>query len=123
MRRKKVCDNVISLCVYLITFCDNSQKVTQFESQRVIILVRRMHPQQDGKIFFGAWVELQNDDDEILKFRIVGPDEIYKRNDYISFNSPIASACLKKSVDDEIVVKTPSGEAVWYVNSIDYTLE
>jgi transcription elongation factor GreB len=77
-------------------------------------------PQQDGKIFFGAWVELQNYDDEILKFRIVGPDEIYKRNDYISFNSPIASACLKKSVDDEVIVKTPSGDTIWYVNSIDY---
>lgn len=78
------------------------------------------HPQQDGKIFFGAWVELQNDDDENLKFRIVGPEEIYGRNDYTSIDSPMARACLKKSIDDEVIVKTPNGEVVWYVNSIHY---
>lgn len=78
------------------------------------------HPQQDGKIFFGAWVELENDNGEILKFRIVGPEEIYGRNDYTSIDSPMARACLKKSVDDEVAVKIPSGEATWYVRSISY---
>jgi transcription elongation factor GreB len=78
------------------------------------------NPQQDGKVFFGAWVELENDDGKTLKFRIVGPEEIYGRNDYTSIDSPMARACLKKSLDDEIVVKTPDGEAVWYVNSINY---
>jgi transcription elongation factor GreB len=78
------------------------------------------HPQQDGKIFFGAWVELENDNGETLKFRIVGPEEIYGRNDYSSIDSPIARACLKKSVDDEVVVKTPNGEVIWYVKSIHY---
>jgi len=78
------------------------------------------HPQQEGKIFFGAWTELQNDDGENLQFRIVGPEEIYGRNDYISIDSPMARACLKKSIDDEVIVKTPNGEAVWYVNSINY---
>ncbi|MFA0709046.1 GreA/GreB family elongation factor, partial [Vibrio sp. 10N.222.48.A3] len=34
-------------------------------------------PQQEGKVFFGAWVEIENDDGEIKKFRIVGPEEIY----------------------------------------------
>ena len=78
------------------------------------------HPQQDGKIFFGAWVELENDDGEQLKFRIVGPEEIYGRNDYTSIDSPMARACLKKSVDDEVAVKTPNGLATWYVISISY---
>jgi transcription elongation factor GreB len=78
------------------------------------------HPQQDGRIFFGAWVELENDNYKIIKFRIVGPEEIYGRNDYSSIDSPIARACLKKSVDDEVVVKTPNGEAIWYVKSICY---
>jgi len=78
------------------------------------------HPQQDGKVFFGAWVELQNDEGENLKFRIVGPEEIYGRNDYTSIDSPMARACLKKSVDDEVVVKTPNGDVFWYVHSINY---
>jgi transcription elongation factor GreB len=78
------------------------------------------HPQQDGKIFFGAWVALENDEGENLKFRIVGPEEIYGRNDYTSIDSPMARACLKKSVDDEVVVKTPKGVVIWYVSAINY---
>ncbi|BBB31078.1 transcription elongation factor GreB [Neptunomonas japonica] len=77
-------------------------------------------PQQDGKIFFGAWVEIANEDDEIKKIRIVGGDEIYGRNDYISIDSPMARALLKKGVDDEVVVRTPKGEKLWFVNSISY---
>jgi transcription elongation factor GreB len=77
-------------------------------------------PQQDGKVFFGAWVEIINERDELKKFRIVGGDEIYGRNDYISIDSPMARALLKKAVDDEAVVVTPDGERVWYVNQISY---
>ncbi len=77
-------------------------------------------PQQDGKVFFGAWVEIENDAGENLCLRIVGPDEIYQRKDYISIDSPMARALLKKSVDDEALVETPSGEKSWYINRIRY---
>ena len=78
-------------------------------------------PQQDGKVFFGAWVEIGNDEGEVMKFRIVGPDEIYGRNDYISIDSPMARALLKKEVDDEADVQTPTGFKTWYINKINYT--
>lgn len=78
-------------------------------------------PQQDGKVFFGAWVEVENDDGVIKRFRIVGYDEIFGRNDYISIDSPMARALLKKEVGDAATVITPSGEALWYINAIDYT--
>ena len=77
-------------------------------------------PEQDGKAYFGAWVELENDEGEIIKFRIVGDEEIYGRKDYISLQSPIAKACLGKSVDDEIKVHTPKGENIWYIKNIVY---
>ncbi|KLV07415.1 transcription elongation factor GreB [Photobacterium aquae] len=77
-------------------------------------------PQQDGKVFFGAWVEIENDAGDTLQFRIVGPDEIYGRNDYISIDSPMARAMLKKEVDDDFVVNTPAGRKEWFVNSIRY---
>ncbi len=78
------------------------------------------HPAQEGKIFFGAWVELENDEGDLLKFRIVGPDEIYRQNDYISIDAPMARACLKKAVNDEVHVPTPQGIKTWYVVSINY---
>lgn len=77
-------------------------------------------PQQDGKVFFGAWVEIENEAGETKKFRITGYDEIFGRNDYISIDSPMARALLKAQVDDEITVNTPNGKALWYVNKIYY---
>ncbi len=79
-------------------------------------------PQQDGKVFFGAWVEIENEQGDVLKFRIVGPDEIYgDTKDYISIDAPMARAALKKEVDEEFVVPTPEGEKLWFINKISYS--
>jgi transcription elongation factor GreB len=77
-------------------------------------------PVQEGKVFFGAWVEIENDDGEILHFRVVGYDEIFNTKDYISIDSPMARALLKKEVGDEAIVRTEAGEFTWYINSINY---
>lgn len=77
-------------------------------------------PEQEGKAFFGALVQIENEQEETLTFRIVGPDEIYGRMDYISIDSPMAKAILKCEVDDEFFVQTPSGKKTWFVNSISY---
>ncbi len=78
-------------------------------------------PQQEGKVFFGAWVEIENEAGDIKKFRIVGPEEIYgDAKGYISIDSPMARALIKKEVDDDVSVMTPDGEKEWYINSITY---
>ncbi|GLQ31100.1 transcription elongation factor GreB [Litoribrevibacter albus] len=77
-------------------------------------------PEQEGKVFFGAWVEVENEDGETKTFRIAGYDEIFDRNDYISIDTPMARALVGKAVDDEVLVRTPEGEKIWYVNSITY---
>lgn len=77
-------------------------------------------PEQDGKAYFGAWVELENDLAETTLFRIVGDEEIYGHKNYISLQAPMAKACLGKSVDDEIQVQTPSGKMIWYISKISY---
>ncbi|WP_374439689.1 transcription elongation factor GreB [Pseudomonas panipatensis] len=76
--------------------------------------------EQEGRVFFGAWVEIENEDGEVKRFRIVGYDEIYGRKDYISIDSPMARALLKKAVGDEAIVHTPLGEACWWINHIEY---
>ncbi|MBL4832075.1 MAG: transcription elongation factor GreB [Aliivibrio sp.] len=85
-----------------------------------VVNVIEYSPQQDGKVFFGAWVEIENEAGETLSLRIVGPDEIYGRHDYISIDSPMARALLKKEVDDDAVVQTPEGPKTWFVNNIKY---
>lgn len=77
-------------------------------------------PEQDGKVFFGAWVEIENEAGETKKFRIVGYDEIFGRKDYISIDSPMARALVKKQVDDEAVVRTEAGTFTWFINAIEY---
>jgi transcription elongation factor GreB len=78
-------------------------------------------PQQDGRVFFGAWVAIESLDGEAKRFQIVGPDEIYDgRMDRISIDSPMARALLKKEVGDETRVETPGGAVTWIVNSIEY---
>ena len=77
--------------------------------------------EQEGKAFFGAWIEIENDTGEIKKFRIVGPEEIYgDAIRYISIDSPMARALLSKKVDDIVAVKTPDGIKEWHINSIRY---
>jgi transcription elongation factor GreB len=79
---------------------------------------------QEGKVFFGAWVEIENEAGDIKRFRIVGPDEIYGGvKNYISIDSPMARALLKKQADDEFTVSTPEGEKEWFINTITYTQE
>ncbi|ENM3756043.1 transcription elongation factor GreB [Vibrio cholerae] len=81
-------------------------------------------PQQEGKVFFGAWVEIENEAGDVKKFRIVGPEEIYgDAKDYISIDSPMARALLKKQVDEEFQVQTPTGIKEWFINSIEYEKE
>lgn len=99
----------------------------RFLNKRIEILtVVTPNKQQVGKVFFGAWVEVENEQREQKRFKIVGPDEIYQRGeieqrkDYISIDSPMARALLKKGVDDEALVNTPSGIITWYINTIEY---
>lgn len=78
-------------------------------------------PEQEGKVFFGAWVDLENEQGEQKRIRIVGIDEIYGHHpDYISIESPMAQALLSKQVDDEVEVQTPLGKMIWYINAIEY---
>jgi len=68
----------------------------------------------DTHVYFGAWVELENDAGELKKVRLVGADEIDTSTGFISIDSPVARALLKKSVDDEISVEV-AGETINYV--------
>ncbi len=78
------------------------------------------NPVQEGKAFFGAWVTLIDEFDNTLCFRIVGPDEIYGRDNYASVNSPVARVCIGKSVGDDVVVSTNETKKEWEIQFIEY---
>ncbi len=78
-------------------------------------------PQEQDKVFFGAWVTLEDDDGKETQYRIVGPDEFNLKENKLSMDSPLAQAMLKKSLDDEVTVKTPTGEKIFYISAIHYS--
>ncbi len=78
-------------------------------------------PGDRGLVFFGARIELENTDTgETLHYRIVGPDETDARQGWISIDSPLARAALKKRVDDEFTAELPSGRARFVVVGVGY---
>ena len=77
-------------------------------------------PKQEGKVFFGAWVSLENEAGEHVKYRIVGADEIDTRSGCISVDSPMAKALIGKRIDDEITVDTGERQIEWWITEISY---
>lgn len=85
----------------------------------VLNVVDRL-PKNTDKVFFGAWVALENDTGEELRVRIVGYDEIDAKQNWISVDSPLAKAILGKTIDDEVRYQTPNGIAESYIVDIHY---
>jgi transcription elongation factor GreB len=79
-------------------------------------------PADRSAIFFGATFEIEDaESGETHTYRIVGPDETNARKGWISVDSPLARAALKKRVDEEFDAELPSGKARFAVLSVDYT--
>ena len=78
-------------------------------------------PSDPAAVFFGAWIELEREDDgAVLRYRIVGPDETDAALGHISIDSPLARAVLRKRVDEEFEAHLPTGPARFIVLSVSY---
>jgi transcription elongation factor GreB len=93
----------------------------RFLSKRLgeLIVVDRV-PDDTSKVFFGAWVEIEDNRGNVYKYRIVGPDEFDPDKNFISIDSPMAKALLHKTEGDEVVVSRPNGTVKFVVTSISY---
>lgn len=78
-------------------------------------------PSDRSRVYFGAWVTVEDEDGERQTYRIVGPDEFDLAQRKLSMDSPLARALLGKRVDDDIVVQSPSGERELYIAAVSYT--
>ncbi len=77
-------------------------------------------PTDRGRVYFGAWVTLEDDDGKQMRHRIVGPDEFDMNAGYISMDAPLARALMRKALDEEVMVQLPGGERVFTVVAISY---
>ena len=77
-------------------------------------------PADAKRVFFGAWVEITDDKGEAKSYRIVGPDETDAKLGWISIDSPMARAVLKKRLDDEFEAELPGGRTRFLIVEVHY---
>lgn len=78
-------------------------------------------PADAEAVFFGAWVDVEAiEDGATHTYRIVGPDETDARAGWISIDSPLARAMLKKRIDDEFTAELPGGAARFAIVDVRY---
>ena len=87
------------------------------------LVVVRDAPEQREKVYFGAWVEIEQEDGERRALRIVGPDESDPARGLLSMESPLGRGLLGKRVGDEVRVQRPKGELCCEVVAIRYEAE
>lgn len=77
-------------------------------------------PDDQERIFFGAWVRLEDEDGEITELRIVGADEFDPGRGWISLESPMARSLIGKYKGDDAVVQRPKGRIEVSVLDVSY---
>ncbi len=106
------------------------KQLRQIDS-RIRFLTRRLNelvvvdrpPDDTSKVFFGAWVGLEDSDGNLFRYRIVGADEFDPQKGLISIDSPMAKALLLKSEGEEVVVNRLNGTVVFVVTSVGYGIQ
>jgi transcription elongation factor GreB len=84
------------------------------------VVVGRKEAQRGGKIFFGAVVEIEDEDGARTSYQIVGEDEIDLARGRVSWCSPIGKSLLKKEAGDTVILRRPSGEVELTIVSVTY---
>src|SRR6201991_4613478 len=77
-------------------------------------------PTDSRGVFFGAWVSVEDEDGNLSRHRIVGPDEFDAAPGYISMDSPLGRALMRKALDDEVKVELPGGLKTYVVVGVRY---
>jgi transcription elongation factor GreB len=77
-------------------------------------------PDTAERVFFGANVSLEDENEAVVTYRIVGPDEFDREDHYISVDSPLAQSLMKKELGAQVHVEVPSGMLVYTIVAISY---
>lgn len=96
------------------------RRVRHLRKRLELLTVVSTPPSDPSKIYFGAWVTLEDEAGQVHRYRLIGPDEVGDATGYISIDAPLGRALLGKTADNEISIDTPSGPKLWYVISVSY---
>jgi transcription elongation factor GreB len=96
--------------------------------RRVRYLTKRMEslkvvsepPTNPQAVYFGAWIELEDGNGRLHRYRIVGPDEIDAKRGWISIDAPLSRALLGRRIDDSFQAELPLGKLEFWVMAVHY---
>lgn len=77
-------------------------------------------PTDPNRVFFGAWVTIEDDNAAQKTYRIVGADESDLERGYISIDSPVARGLLGKRDGDTFTVRVPKGDVEYTIVRVKY---
>ena len=102
------------------SFCEGRIQEIEGKLAHAQIIDIRSLPEM-GKVIFGVTVGLINvETDEEITYQIVGEDEADIKKNKISVTSPIARALIGKEVGEVAVVKAPSGDVEYEIDSVKH---
>lgn len=79
--------------------------------------------QSRARVFFGALVDVENEEGARIRYHVVGVDEVDAKAGKVSWESPVGHALLGKAVGDTVKVRWHAGERELTVEAIDYLLD
>jgi transcription elongation factor GreB len=97
------------------------RRVRYLSKRLQVLRVVDTRPSDRDAVFFGAYIEVENvASGETARYRIVGPDETDAKLGWISIDSPLARAMLKKRIDDEFEALLPGGPVRYVIVDVEY---
>lgn len=84
------------------------------------VVVVNEAPSDPKRVFFGAYVTVEDEDGDEATYRIVGPDESDVEKKWISMEAPVAKALMGKRLGDEVMVRRPKGDITYTIVKIHY---
>lgn len=92
----------------------------RLEGMTIVDVLTDAARRDPSRVYFGAWVEVEDESGESRWHRIVGPDEFDLSPDYISMDSPLGRALLRRQIDEEVSVELPGGARRLVITAVHY---
>ena len=96
------------------------RRVRYLSKRLQVLKIAVQRPNDRDAIYFGAWFEIEDEAGNVQRLRIVGPDETDAALGFISIDSPLARAALKKRINDEFEAELPGGRRMFTVVAVNY---
>jgi transcription elongation factor GreB len=94
------------------------RRIRYLQKRLAVAEVVKSSVEDADQVRFGARVTVIDEDGGERSYVIVGPDESNPEAGYLSFQSPVGRALMKKRVGDVVVVKRPIGDLELEITAI-----